>query len=417
MKLLRFFTTLIVIGCFFAGAPAQAQAPTDEAEIQEALGQSPEELLLDENVNALDETAGEPVSEEGVPARPNFFRGVVVEVLEDTVIDIQGIQQPYQKVKVRLQNGPDQGKEVVVEHGGRFTIRESNKVKVGQPVVVAQSDAFGEVAYLIADSYRLTTLIIFAGLFFALTWVIARRRGLAALLGMALSVAILVWFIIPRILHGSDPLSVSLLGAFAIAVLSLTLAHGFRKQTYIALGSTLVTLLIAAGLALLVVAITRLSGFGSEEASYLQFGELENLNLQGLLLGGIIIGALGVLDDITTAQTAAVAEIRNANPNLSWRELFKRGSNVGREHIASLVNTLVLAYVGASFPTLLLLTQNTEVPLWVTLNGEMIAEEVVRALVGSAALVLAVPIATLAAAWFLAGKTKSPAGTTLPGHS
>jgi uncharacterized membrane protein len=125
------------------------------------------------------------------------------------------------------------------------------------------------------------------------------------------------------------------------------------------------------------------------------------------LLGGIIIGALGVLDDITTGQVAAVEEIHSANPKLPFKELYVRGISVGQEHIASLVNTLVLAYVGASFPLFLLLTINNEVPLWVRFNNEGIAEEVVRTLVGSTALIFAVPIATFLAAFFYEGRPPS----------
>jgi uncharacterized membrane protein len=151
-------------------------------------------------------------------------------------------------------------------------------------------------------------------------------------------------------------------------------------------------------MAIIFVAIGKLFGLGSEEAIYLQLVPLEQLNLQGLLLGGIILGALGVLDDITTAQSAAVDELRKANPALGARELYRRGLSVGTEHITSLVNTLFLAYAGASLPLFILFTIYNDMPLWVTLNSEFIAEEIVRTVVGSVALILAVPITTAAAA-------------------
>jgi uncharacterized membrane protein len=176
------------------------------------------------------------------------------------------------------------------------------------------------------------------------------------------------------------------------------LAHGFNKQTTLAFGSTLITLIGAAILSVIFVSLTRLTGAGTEEAFYLQFGSLEKLNLQGLLLGGIMIGVLGVLDDITTGQTAAVYEIHKADPKLKLADLYKRGINVGKEHIASLVNTLVLAYAGASLPLFLIFNLNDSIPLWVNLNSEFIIEEIIRTLVGSTALVLAVPISTFIAA-------------------
>src|SRR3989344_12894 len=152
------------------------------------------------------------------------------------------------------------------------------------------------------------------------------------------------------------------------------------------------------------VTISKLFGFGSEEAYYLQLFQSNTIDLRGLLLGGIIIGVLGVLDDVTTAQTAAVFELKKANQAFGFKELYTRAMRIGREHISSLVNTLVLAYAGASFPLLLVFSMNKNIPLWATLNSELVSEEIIRALVGSTALVLAVPIATAIAAWFVGRK-------------
>ena len=150
---------------------------------------------------------------------------------------------------------------------------------------------------------------------------------------------------------------------------------------------------------------------------YLQSGLTAGVNLRGLLLGGMIIGCLGVLDDITTAQTAAVDEIRKANPNLTSKQLLQSGLSVGREHIASLINTLALAYAGASLPLLLLFQTNETFPLWVTLNSEFLAEEIVRTLVGSTTLLLAVPISTWCAARFLSNDGRPSIGGHCHGHS
>ena len=146
------------------------------------------------------------------------------------------------------------------------------------------------------------------------------------------------------------------------------------------------------------VYLGKLFGMGTEESIFIQSGVLQEVNLRGLLLGGIIIGALGVLDDITTAQTAAIDELSKANHKLGFAELYKAGTSIGREHIASLINTLALAYVGASLPILLLVSLNEDMPWWVMVNSEFIAEEIVRTLVGSSTLLLAVPISTWLAA-------------------
>ncbi|MEK7499241.1 MAG: YibE/F family protein, partial [Patescibacteria group bacterium] len=226
---------------------------------------------------------------------------------------------------------------------------------------------------------------------------------------------VLGFYIVPKILAGQNPLVVTIIGSFFIATTALYLAHGFNKRTTVALGSTLITILIAIALSTSFVHLTNLTGIGSEEAFYLQTSPVQGINLKGLLLGGIIIGALGVLDDITTGQAAAVDEIFKANPMMTRRELISRSLSVGREHITSLVNTLALAYAGASFPTLLLFIIYQR-PFWVVMNTESISEEVVRTLVGSIALMCAVPITTALAAYFLTGKGSS-ASNQEPIHS
>jgi uncharacterized membrane protein len=194
---------------------------------------------------------------------------------------------------------------------------------------------------------------------------------------------------VPRILAGDNPFLTTLVGSIIIVTVSLYLAHGFNHRTSIALLSTSVTLALAIALAVLFVHLAKLFGLGTEDAYFL-IAANQTINLQGLLLGGIIIGTLGVLDDITTAQTAVVAELKRAKPDLSRHELYKRSLTVGHEHIASLVNTLVLAYAGTSLPIFLLFTLNRTEPIWTILNSEFVAEEIVRTLVGSSALVMSV---------------------------
>jgi uncharacterized membrane protein len=155
--------------------------------------------------------------------------------------------------------------------------------------------------------------------------------------------------------------------------------------------------------------MTKLSGMGTEDAYNLLLGSSKAINLHGLLLGGIIIGALGVLDDTTTTQSTTIAELSEANPSYSMKELFNKGMVIGREHIASLVNTLVLAYAGAAmgiFIFIILTLQTKSQPWWVIFNSEVIAEEVVRTLAGSLGLILAVPITTLIASFFAKNEIK-----------
>ncbi|HIE56583.1 MAG TPA: YibE/F family protein, partial [Chromatiaceae bacterium] len=299
---------------------------------------------------------------------------------------------------LKILGGEEEGKIVTVKHGDIISLREDQRVKEGDNVVITKAESGDIEEYEIIDKYRLPGVALVALLFFITAIAFGRKQGLMSIIGLAITVIVLIWYIIPSIVNGGNPFVVSLIGAGVIAATSIYMSHGFKKRTTIAFLSTIITLVISAILSIIFVDLTRLSGAGTEESFFLQFGTLDFINLKGLLLGGIIIGALGVLDDITTAQSTAVEEIAKANPKLGIKELYKRGTSIGKEHIASLVNTLVLAYAGASFPLLILFSVEGIEPFWVTLNHEYMVEEIVRTLVGSTALIFAVPITTYLAA-------------------
>lgn len=309
-----------------------------------------------------------------------------------------------QNVQIKILGGEEEGKVVTIKHGDIISLRDDQRVTEGDNIVITKAESGDIVEYEIVDKYRLPGVMLVALLFFIAAIAFGRKQGLASIVGLGITVVVLVWFIIPSIVNGGNPFVVSLVGAGVIAATSIYMSHGFKKRTTIAFISTIVTLIISAILAIIFVDLTRLSGAGTEESFFLQLGAFDVINLKGLLLGGIIIGALGVLDDITTAQSAAVEEIAKANPKLGLKELYKRGTSIGKEHIASLVNTLVLAYAGASFPLLILFSMDGIEPFWVTLNHEYMVEEIVRTLVGSTALIFAVPITTYLAARAFAKK-------------
>lgn len=331
------------------------------------------------------------------PSMQPFFilpESYTTAVVERIAPDNDGAQD----VQLKISGGEEKGKIVTIKHGDVVSLREDQRVSEGDSVVITKAEN-GEVEeYQIIDKYRLPGVALVAFLFLITIIAFGRKQGIMSIIGLGFTVIVLMWYIIPSILSGGNPFIVSIIGAGIIATISIYLAHGFKKRTTIALISTIVTLIIAAILAIIFVDLTRLSGAGTGESFFLQFGGLDVINLKGLLLGGIIIGALGVLDDITTAQSAAVEEIAKANPKLKIKELYSRGISIGKEHIASLVNTLVLAYAGASFPLLILFSVEDLEPFWVTLNHEYMVEEIIRTLVGSTALIFAVPITTYLAA-------------------
>lgn len=334
-----------------------------------------------------------------VPVFDAYVRAKVLTVSPEVQDEeYGGISRSTQDAQLRILDGVDAG-QVITKENGILNDRGDMRLKAGETMIMQRLvRPDGSVEYLMREKYRLPSLLALTAFFFALGVLLGGRVGFTSMLGLSVSVAILVFFVVPQIISGSNPLVISLVGAVGIAFTSLYLAHGFNRRTSIALVSTIITLSLSTVLAVAFVYFGKLFGMGTEESVFLQSGMLEQVNLRGLLLGGIIIGALGVLDDITTAQTAALDELSKANHKLGFAELYQAGTSIGREHIASLINTLALAYVGASLPVLLLFSMNEDMPWWVIVNSEFLAEEIVRTLVGSSTLLVAVPISTWIAA-------------------
>ncbi len=269
--------------------------------------------------------AAQPQQPAGPLAEPDqFFRGTVVAVLAEREEDLLGGQaQLVQTVRVRLATGAADG-EIQAEFSD-LPGDPGRRLRPGDAVVVALTDMAGQPAYFVVDRFRLPPIGAIFLLFFGLAAVLSRIRGVMSVAGLGVTAIVLVKFVVPQIQAGTSPMMVSLVGALVIALSSIYLAHGFSARTTVALAGTLLTLLISAALAAAFVSLARLFGTGTEEALFLRAGVMETVNLRGLLLGGIILGALGVLDDITTSQAAAVDEIRRANPELSTVELYRRG--------------------------------------------------------------------------------------------
>lgn len=344
----------------------------------------------------------------------DYGTAVVQKILHEEHSERGGFPTLQQRASMKFLDGAHEGEVFQLKHGV-LANQEGGRLRAGDRVVIQRIlRTDGEILYLFREPYRITAMIWLGIAFLLLSVLFGGLRGLSSVAGLVVSIVVLLFFVVPAIAGGKDPLLTSIFGAYSIACTSLYLAHGFNRRTSVALLSTLITLTMAGICAYAATYAASLFGTGSEESLYLITGQFGDVHLRGLLIGGFIIGALGVLDDVTTAQCATVDEISKANPSLSALELWRSGMSVGREHIASLVNTLALAYVGTSLPLLLLFQSSDRLPTWLVLNGEMIAEEVVRTLVGSTALLLAVPISTWLAVKFLRNKS----GQVLPscGH-
>lgn len=249
--------------------------------------------------------------------------------------------------------------------------------------------------YAFADFQRRPVLVWLAIVFAAVVIWLGRSRGAAALGGLVASVAVLLIFVLPAILDGRSPILVAVFGSGAIAFLALYMAHGFNRMTTVALIGTVATLALTAVLSSITVALAGFTGLVSEESSLLTL--FDGVDVRGLLLAGIVLGAAGAIDDVTVTQASAVWELKAANRDLPTRDLYRRGLRIGRDHIASMVNTLLLAYAGAALPLMVLFVLS-EQSLGTVANSEVVAVEIVRTLVGSIGLVAAVPLTTWLAA-------------------
>ncbi|MBD3329362.1 YibE/F family protein [Candidatus Dojkabacteria bacterium] len=324
--------------------------------------------------------------------------GQVVEVLENEYRTVEGIdeKQLYQLLKIRILKGSIKGSVVEIENGNYAQGRVYEYNKGDRLIISYYENQEGKPVFLITNIVRTPSLLWLTVIAVILIIWIGRIKGLTSLVGMIFSFAVIMLFIIPGILAGKNPVVTSIIGSVAIVPVTFYLSHGFTRKTSVAVISTLISLACTIIFATFFVNAAKLTGLGSDDAMFLLTIKDAAIDLKGLVLAGIIIGTLGILDDITIAQVGIVFRLKELSPGLRADELYFKAIEHGRDHIASMVNTLVLAYTGASLPILLLFADSSR-GFDEVINMEMIAEEVVRTLVGSIGLVLAIPISTFAA--------------------
>ncbi|WP_410615366.1 YibE/F family protein [Amycolatopsis sp. lyj-109] len=312
--------------------------------------------------------------------------------------------KPCLTVELTMTDGPAAGKPL------RLTVPiepSTPRFATGDAVVLAYNggNADDTASFQLVDFQRGTPLLVLAALFAVAVLVLGRWQGIAALVALGLSFVVIALFILPAILAGENPLVVAIAGAGAIMFIALYLTHGLSARTSAAVLGTLVSLALIGVLSAIFSAAASLTGL--DDSTTTLIGSLgHGIDARGLLLAGVVIGALGVLDDVTVTQTSAVWELRRANPDLTWRELYSSGLRIGRDHVGSAVNTLVMAYAGAALPVLLY-SSISGVGLGALLGSEDIAQEIIRTLAGSVGIVAAVPVTTVLAALIA---SREPAG-------
>ena len=335
-----------------------------------------------------------------VPDVENIERAKVTDVsdVHDATVVGTNLHSKVQTLTIEVIDGPDKGMTATFEND--FTQLAVGDIFYARHTVSAQD---GTDLWYVSDPYRLPVLGWLTAGFVALLLLIGGAPGIRGLVTLVGSMLIIFYLLIPAIYHGYSPILVSIGVASLIIVVGSYVTHGFNRTTTVAMLGMIGTVLVTGALAYYVIHAAALSGFTSETNVYLNFNTDGKISMIGLLYGGIMIGLLGVLYDIAIGQAVAVEELVRAGAHYTRQQLFRRGMRIGREHIGALVNTLAIAYVGTSLPLILLFQQSTS-HIGYIVNGEIFATEIVRILIGSIGLVLAVPVTTLLAVYMLHGR-------------
>lgn len=331
------------------------------------------------------------------------FSAEVIKILkEQDVQQEDGSRIKQQNLELLSLDGEDKNKIIEIDNIGGPEAVSKTLYKIGDKVSVeASMDEQGRVKYFITDYSRVNILKWLAIIFVLALLVVGRWKGLRSLVSLVFTFVVVMKYILPQIIGGSDPVVVTMIGSLVILLGIIYITEGFNKSAHVAVASIFLSLAVTMAISWIFVNLAQLSGLANEEASFLITYGSQIVNFKGLLLAGIIIGTLGVLDDVVISQITAVEEINKAANGQGRKEIFKKAMNVGVSHISAMTNTLFLAYAGASLPLLILFLSGQSAfanPLD-ALNNEALATEIIRTLAGSVGLILSMPIATVLAVW------------------
>lgn len=332
-------------------------------------------------------------AQEMMPDRTEYVRARVVEIMDEHYDRLPTSDAEFliQELRVEILRGPERGNFITFTND-MTPLREGNRFLLK----ITHDPSSGVTYYSMGDFERRPILIILFALFVvAVVW-LGGRQGARSLLSLGLSFAAIFFVLIPLMLRGYSPVLIGSIVSVLILLFAIVVTHGFRRTSYIAFAGTSIAVIATGLLAWVITGLAHITGFASHEAVYLNFNTGGNLDFAGLYLAGVIIGMLGVLDDISVTQVAVVRELRHALPDVSGQDIFVRALRVGKEHVSALVNTLVLAYAGVALPTMLYFATSSFTG-WELVNQELFASEIIRTLIGSLGLILTVPVTTFLA--------------------
>lgn len=338
------------------------------------------------------------IAQELTPDTVLTMKARVLEVLSQERKEVPGVgvQSDYQSIRVEVLDGPEKGREVTV--GNDFLSLQKGDVFY---LTHTTNELGATDYYTVSEPYRLPQLAVLFALFVGIVLYFGGKQGARGLLALLGSLLFIIFLLLPGVLKGYPPILVSVAVSAVIVTLGSYVTHGFNRTTSTAVLGMIATVSFTGALAYWAIPYANLSGFTAEEITYLNINTRGALDLAGLLIGGILIGTLGVLYDAAIGQAVSVEELARAGKHYTRLDVYRRALRIGREHIGALVNTLAIAYVGAALPLLLLFYGFSDAGLAQTINRELFATEIVRAIIGSIGLVLAVPITTAISARLL----------------
>ncbi|PKM91216.1 hypothetical protein CVU82_04175 [Candidatus Falkowbacteria bacterium HGW-Falkowbacteria-1] len=346
-------------------------------------------------------------------SRDVIFKAKVLAVLEEKEKETEdGRNVRQQNLKLLGLEKEFKNKEIIFEGIGNIEIVGEKLYKEGEKLLILASfnSIDNSYTYYVYDYLRSGPLFFMVGFFLLILFLVGKWKGLRAVFSLFFTFLIIILYIVPKILDGADPVFVTLLGSFFILFFIIYMTEGFNAKSHIAALSTFISLLLVAAVSWLFIYFGKLSGAFNEDVFILLNIGQNVVNFKGLLLAGIIIGTLGVVDDVIISQVATAEQIIESNPHQGWQEVFKKSYKVGISHISSMTNTLFLAYAGASLPLLILFIspENPFSSFEQIISNEAISTEIIRALSGSIGIVLSVPLSTfLASWWFVRQKRKT----------
>ncbi len=339
----------------------------------------------------------------------------VLQVIDQQQSTDQGESNLTQTLDLKIESGIDQNKVVQAKNNNSYVAGQRQYRPGDKVFLVSEQNAENKTIFYVYDYNRLSPLLWLFLLFIAVTVMIGRIRGVTSFIGMACSFLIIFYFVLPQILGGANSFLIAIIAALLIVPITFYLSHGLNRKTTAAIIGTMITLIIVGLISTISVETSHMTGSASEEVNTLLLEKPGVINVKELLLAGIIISLLGILNDITISQAAIVYKLKEVSPELKFTNIFSKAMDIGRDHIASVVNTLVLVYAGAALP-LLLLFLNNPAPFTEIINEEFMAEEILRTLVASIGIVIAVPLTTLITTFIVTKWTGKAHPKTLERH-